>query len=88
MKNVNYSSALLIITSLLIGLFCVMYLCFKPYEQKVVKTNNHSYDYIIEVKDGYSDSTLLYELYDDKHNLVEDSLTARQLDSIIISDNL
>jgi len=79
---------LLILLGLSLGLFFTLYFSFEEKEEKVVKITPHNYDYIIEVSDGDSDSTLTYTIYDQNHELVGDSLTSKDLDSVIILDNL
>jgi hypothetical protein len=80
---------LFILTGLLLGLFFVLYLSFEEKEEiKIEKITPHNYDYIIEVSDGDTDSSLNYTLYDQNHFLIGDSLNCKELDSIIIDDNL
>jgi hypothetical protein len=78
-------SHLLIMLFLLTGGIACSYIFYKPEEQKIV---NHDYDYLIEVMDGNTDSTLTYTLYDQNHMLIADGLNSKQLDSVIIMDNL
>lgn len=80
MKNSN--TGLFILTGLLVCLFFVLYYAFET-KETVVKTQ-HTYDYLIEVN---GDSIITYDIYDDKHVLVADSILATQLDSVIIKDN-
>ena len=47
----------------------------------------HNYEYIMMAQDGTTDSTLLYTIYDDQHNLIG-TVESNKIDSLIISDNL
>ncbi len=89
MENKSLVSGALILVALCLGLFFVLYLIFEPKEETVINTTTiHDYDYLIEVSDGDTDSSLNYTLYDQNHVLIGDSLNCKELDSIIIDDNL
>lgn len=50
-----------------------------------LSTDNHYYDYIIEV---YGDDSIpTYDLYDGSHNIVASNIKSSELDSVIIKDN-
>ena len=87
----SMKSGSIILLTLVLGLMAVLFLQLTPQEpvKKVNKLEpNHDYDYIIEVRDGKTDTTLIYTLYNSHHKLIQDNLDATQLDSVIILDNL
>jgi len=84
MENKSLVSGALILVALCLGLFFVIYFVTGDYKETEAPTSNHQYDYIIEVN---GDSTLTYNIYDEKHNIVADSVLSTQLDSVIIKDN-
>lgn len=58
----------------------------KPIEKPILP-QIHNYEYIMSVQDGSTDSTLLYTIYDDQHNLIG-TVESNKMDSLIIEDNL
>lgn len=82
MENKTSVSGPLILVGLLLSLFFVIY--YFSGDHKETQITDHQYDYIIEVN---GDSIITYDIYDEKHNLVADSILATQLDSVIIKDN-
>lgn len=83
MKKIHYITPILI---LLLSLLGTLY--FYPAQSKTKQPVVHDYDYLIEVSDGDTDSSLNYTLYNQEHVMIGDSLNCKELDSIIIDDNL
>lgn len=54
-------------------------------EQKQIGIKLHPYDYIVHC--DYTDSTMEYTIFDDKHRIVS-TCTSKTIDSAIIRDNL
>jgi hypothetical protein len=85
MKQFAPPITILIILGLCLSLF-LMYGNKPQYEKKtIVVTPLKDYEYSFTV-DG-TDSTLLYTIYDFKHNVIAEDITANKLDSVINCDN-
>lgn len=77
-------TVLFILLAAMLGLFAVLYFTFEPENEKPTPVV-HGYDYILEVSND--NGTEIYTLYNEEHVLVADSITSKQLDSVIVEDN-
>ena len=72
--------------SLIMAICAIILVSNKP-QPEISCSCIRDYEYIMTVEDGTNDSTLIYTIYDNKHNRIG-VVGSNKIDSLIINDNL